>query len=263
LNYTIPVLQSRERYKITLLFDEPMFSTPNSRLFDVYVEGLLMRSKVDPLLLGGGKNKMASVSIALNERIKDGNLNILVKAVPTPKNGIQRALLNGIMIEISPYRQLVDFPLRINSGSSVSWIDPVTKLEWVSDTDYDKPTIAVNDCQTSSKDQLYCNYRMGLIINYAVRVLDFAARYKVTFFMQEPSFMGPGQRMMDIFIEDKLVSGGFDIVKFVGARHKPAFFAITTDKIVDGVINIKLKSTSGKSSTGQRVLIGTFPKLPT
>jgi Malectin domain len=257
VTYKIRVLDARERYKITLFVDEPMFSVPNARLFDVYVEGVLVRSKVDPFVLSGGKNKMANITIALNDRVMDGYLNIMLKA-----NGIQKALVNGILIEISPFRQFVDFPLRINSGASVTWTDPRTKWEWLPDTDYDKLTLPVNDCAkipnpSLPTDQLYCSYRMGSIINYAIRVLDFVARYRVTFYMQEPSFVGIGKRNMDIFIENKLISppGGFDIVKFAGAKNKPTSFAIITDKIMDGIIDIRLKSASGKNSTGQKVII--------
>jgi Malectin domain len=153
INYTIPVLQSRERYKVTFLVDEPMFTSINARLFDIYVEGVLMRSNVDIIAIttssarnGFNRNGLGNISVASNERVKDGTLNKVLKSVQTPKNRIQKALINGMIIEISPYRQFIDFPLRINCGSSVSWINPINKMEWLPDTDYDKPTLAVNDC---------------------------------------------------------------------------------------------------------------------
>jgi Malectin domain/IPT/TIG domain len=88
--YTIPVKPGS--YEVRLHFAEIYFDEPNKRLFNVFVQGLLVRTNLDIVAATGGENIAIVVSTVATVTSDDPNMRL------TFQNVIQSAKVSGIEI---------------------------------------------------------------------------------------------------------------------------------------------------------------------
>ncbi len=148
LAYAIPV-ESGKEYKLTLKFAEIYFSTGNSRLFDVNVEGNLFLDNYDVFKEAGAKNMAKDTSITI--LANDDFLNIELTASK------DNASIKGIVVEEIGGTSV----LRINCGGSA--LTTSDGNSYVAEAGYFDP-----DVNTVASKEQWMQAAMYKYFNYGV-----------------------------------------------------------------------------------------------
>jgi uncharacterized repeat protein (TIGR02059 family) len=147
LAYNLPVIKG-EDYKLTIKLSENYFSTANSRLFDVYVDGQKVLANVDKFAWAGGKFVAVDTTIDVNAI----NTYIRVEFSTLKDN----ASLMGLVLSDSEGNPV----LRLNCGGAAMTTE--SGNFYMSDLNYlDKNSTALgtsNDDWVKSVMLKYCNY---------------------------------------------------------------------------------------------------------
>jgi Malectin domain len=176
-SYTIPVL-ARGQYRVNLFFVETSVTTANVRVFNIYVQNNLIRSKFDIYATAGNRSKEAVTVSTLASVTSASDLNIRIRFV----NVIQNSKISAIEIiptrtsnppTNAPVRTLAPIStfaptnaisvVRINAGSQSPWTDPITNQVWMADRYFNAlgrrfvfcPLVVGN----TEQDDLYCSER--------------------------------------------------------------------------------------------------------
>jgi hypothetical protein len=146
---------------------------------------------------------------------KSYNLVVLnVKDLWTPAN---RML--GQVVPVTPVHPLT-LPVKINIGGS-AWRDYLPDqvwnptLEYGHQDGYSGTWPAETPIAGTLEDSLYLS-ELHELVEYRVRLRN--GRYKVTLKMAENQFKEPGQRLYDVFVQDKKVIDKLDLAKTPGVQ---------------------------------------------
>jgi Malectin domain/IPT/TIG domain len=226
--YTIPVIPGM--YTVRLMFAELYFPTANSRVFNVYVQNQLVRSKLDILAVTGGRNLSLIVPVVATASTTDPNIRL------TLQNVVQNAKISGIEIipynsaptvptaPIAPIRQPTKMPVQaptnsfnpilINSGSNVSFTDSLARV-FLPDKYFTGGMIAsrVVPISNTVDDNLYQYGRVGDNITYEIPVP--IGTYAVALLFSENQYNAAGQRLFDVTVEGERLNN-IDIFRIAG-----------------------------------------------
>jgi hypothetical protein len=210
--YSIPV--PKGDYTVVLSFTEIFFTSPGSRIFNVFVEDQPVAENLDIVAEGN------DVVIVSDFTVTDGFVNIVLKKV------VENPKISSIEVIPAAYRGAraapsMKVPIQINCGGPA--LDGFSMDQYFS-----KGT----KNQLSGCSSPECSERYGeLEYNIPVPSGD----YTVTLSFTEIFFTTPGSRIFNVFLEGQPIANSLDIV----ALGKSV--VITTDlTVTDGYVNIEL-----------------------
>jgi Malectin domain len=158
--------------------------------------------------------------------------------------------------------------IRINCGSSLDWIDPITKFKWIADSYYSAGswTYAGGKCPIAAVRSLSCKHRYfsdGVGGSYNVPVPT-QGQYKVRLHFSEIFFKRPNQRVFDVYVQDTAVVSNLDLFSVAGRNTR--YNITTTVTVNDNLIveiNLKRKIQNPIISGIEIIPISNTPISPT
>jgi len=222
-------------YEITMLFVEPYWNSPNKRVFDVSIEGILVLNNWDIYEMEG-HDYATTRTYTIN--VLDGQLNVDFKA----EEGYP--LVSAIGVSLVP-----DFQVRVNAGGP-SYSDVADKV-WYADQPYSSNgwgyvggdiSATTDPIVNTDDDALYQKYRYGESgFEYQFDIPN--GFYKISLLFVEAWWTTPNQRVFDVSIEGTVVLDDFDIYALVG--HDYAINRDFSVKVTDGQLNIEFSKVRG------------------
>lgn len=110
----------------------------------------------------------------------------------------------------------------------------------------------VESITRTTDDLLYGTQRVGKEFSYAIP-LDNNQPYQITLKFAELAFNTSGQRVFDVYGEDRLMVSNFDIVQTIGDRY----MAVDLERTVvlhDGTLDLKFAASKDQASIGAIVV---------
>jgi len=243
-------------YEVTLGFVETHHNAPNSRVFDVNIEGVNVLENFDIFKSAGGKN--LALKRVFPVSLTDGVLNIDLSTK------VDASKISFIKVTKLPNRAL-DTSIRIDAGQT--WGDTDTAgAYFFKDNQFlvGVSTDSWYDIQPSRNDRTYSGFaesiptdtavyqteRWGYEFGYAIPVRN--GRYTVRLMFAELYHSAAGKREFGVTLEgqDLEVTPGntrFDIYKIAGGKNKGVDFFFDTD-VSDGALNIDFNAIKDKAS---------------
>lgn len=208
VKYEIPVPMSGV-YTVELHFAEIHWDRPGARLFDLFLEDNIFRSKID-LAKDIGINNAGVIRIE-NVKINDGNLSLEMLSLK------DNAKISGIAL-FKQVETKTPETIRINAGGEALHY---AGEEWLADRYYVGGQNHFDDftpISNTTRNDLFHSTRNGTF-SYRIPVPK-AGRYVLDLSFAEKSWQTEGQRVFDVLINNgqhKLEN--IDLVKTIGEPH--------------------------------------------
>ncbi|HLW21024.1 MAG TPA: malectin domain-containing carbohydrate-binding protein, partial [Cyclobacteriaceae bacterium] len=266
LDYSIPVPNGV--YTVKTHHNELWFgkggpvSKKGNRVFDVILEGKLVKDDLDLFVENGNKQ----VTLIFDRvEVKDGKLDLELAS------SSNRSTISGISIESlgkgadddgppvqeEPEESVEDpspqpaFSLHLNAGTDKDYeYQGKTFKGDVNYKDYYNSSTSVNVNLAASSDAIFTTERHGEFLEYTIPVPN--GIYIVTTYHNELWFGkgGPssakGRRVFDISLEGKLVQEDLDI--FVESGNKELLLTFNEVEVKDGILNLEIASSQNRST---------------
>ena len=262
LNYSLAVPNGT--YRVKLYMAELFFTSAGQRLFDISIEGNLVKSNYDAFLEVG--HDTADIESFENINVTDGLLDINLNA------NLSDAMINGIVVETmntasssssssissvsssstSSSSNSSNSSSSSSSNSSVTSIFEGYNLAGDSYTlmngrlfnegnSLDGASWSVSDVISGTNDDaLFQSQKFGSNLSYSFDVPN--GNYRVTIYTAELFFTNAGQRTFNIAIENNLVKSNYDVFLEVG--HDGADIETFNNiSVTDDIMNIDLNGT--------------------
>jgi Malectin domain len=180
-------------------------------------------------------------------------VTIPVAAPTKPPTKVPVATTIPTSVPIAPMSMPVAGPetaIRINTGSDVAWIDPVTGLVWEPDMYHYGPSGGFNDCSKAilgtELDAVFCNYRCffgayGATNGYNIPVSN-PGLYTVKLYFAEVYFDESDKRAFQVTVQGKIVAELLDLVALVGHHEAYVITTVVEASLPSKLINIQLTS---------------------
>jgi hypothetical protein len=234
LKYSIPV--PKGDYTVVLSFTEIYFTSPGSRIFNVFVEDQPVAENLDIVAEGN------DVVIAVDFTVSDGFVNIaLTKVVENPKISSIEVLPAG-SVDAHEASSTMEFPIQINCGGPA-----------LGEFSMDQFASKGKKYQLPGCSSPECSERYGEL-EYSIPVPP--GEYIVTLSFTEIYFTSTGSRIFNVLLEGKSIAENLDIV----ALGKSVVID-TEVKVTDGFVTIELIKIveNPKISTITIVPVGSTP----
>jgi hypothetical protein len=258
LMYTIPLASGS--YDISLHFAEIYLTGPNSRVFDVKLEGITVFAGLDVYTEAGNAANTALVKTVTNFPVNDGFLDIdFVRDKQNPKiQGIEIRSSSGgpppaptpppptppppTPTPPTPPPPPGSYSKYINAGGG-DYNDGTNV--WEDDTGYynlGSPYSTGTAISDTTKDPLYQVERYGAGIMYTIPGIP-SGTYDIHLHFAEIYFTSqPGQRVFDVTLEGTTVFAGLDIYVEAGnTAFKAVVKSVLNFPITDGTLEIGFK----------------------
>ncbi len=262
LNYSLAVPNGI--YRVKLYMAELFFTSAGQRLFDISIEGNIVKSNYDAFLEVG--HDTADIETFENINVTDGLLDISLNA------NLSDAMINGIVIEtmdaasssssssissVSSSSTSSSNSSSINSSSSSSNSSAASIFEGYNlagnsytlmsgelfneGNSLDGAGWSVSDAISGTNDDaLFQSQKFGSNLSYSFDVPN--GNYQVKMYAAELFFTNAGQRIFNIAIENSLVKSNYDVFLEVG--HDSADIETFNNiSVTDGTLNIDLNGT--------------------
>ena len=238
LIYNIPVPQTGT-YTVILHFAETAFDEIGERVFDVFMEDVMVLNDYD-ILFNAGNTNTARIESISGIFVSDDSLTIEF----SPE--VERAKVNGI--EILGIASTVNAPFYLNVGGFEYISDSETWTEddgayFLEGTDL---TVGI-PIEGTEDDALYTSERFGTTMRFLLPGVQ-PGRYSVELHFSENFHTSTGQRIFDASVEGEVVLNDFDI--FAEANGGTTALVQTFDDVdvTDGILNITLVSSQGSAT---------------
>lgn len=239
--YDIVVDPSFDEYDVVLHFCELYFKDPDKRVFDISLEGAVVKTDQDTVEEAGGQLVPLLVSFE-NVTVTDGVLNIELVS------NVQNAAI--VAIEVLPAGSSTvpqQKTIYVNCGSASPEIDVSNQL-WGMDR-YNSGTgvptgIGNVPIAGTLNDFLYQTFRIGLGTTYSIPLQE-EGDYLVSLYFVEHFYDLEDQRTFSVYMEGNLAEDSIDIVKQAGAKLT-ALELVYPVTVLDGELNIVFGSIIGE-----------------
>lgn len=222
--YAVPIVNGS--YEVKLHFAETYdgITAPGQRVFDIDVEGVLLRN-LDVFAASGGRNRALVRSV--NVKVTDGQLDIGFIA------RVQNTLINAI--EILP---AVNQPaIRVEAGGTASVQTSAGTFAadqgFVGGVTVDRGAIAID---LTTDDRLYQTERFSMT-GYAWNVANGRYQVKLHFAETWTGITAAGQRVFHVDLEGTRALTSYDPFARAGGRNRAKVETLAVD-VVDGRLDI-------------------------
>ena len=258
-------------YRVKLYMAEYVFVSAGSRVFDVEAEGIKVFDKLDLFSTAGYLNAFEP---EFETEVTDGTLNIVLSAV-NDMALIAAIEVTGLQPVSSPTPGFTPPAGAYSAAVNCAAAAPYTAADgtlWGADRQYQTGSYgylipgqsvlvagAVGKISGTEDDMLYASYRNGAVLEYAFDVAD--GVYSVTLLWSEISYMAPGSRLFDIYVEGEKAISALDVL--YASCYSCAYRRVINNiNVTDGVLNIRLVSLSDAAMLAAMHVQGQQP-LPT
>ncbi|WP_163378144.1 malectin domain-containing carbohydrate-binding protein [Cyclobacterium sp. SYSU L10401] len=220
-------------------------ATKGRRVFDILLEGKLVKENLD--LYVENSNQPLELTF-MDVQVTDGKLALAMNA------STNRATISGLSIvsdsgnaveeayELVPVLRLKTGYYRTVSYGGEDFI-PDYNLGYFSNS-------STYTNSSASDDKLFQNARNAEVLKYSIPVENGVYTLKTYHNELHYGNGGPaekaGNRVFDIFIEDKLVKDDFDI--FVESNNKQTILSFEKIEVKDGVLNLDMVASANQAS---------------
>jgi hypothetical protein len=135
-----------------------------------------------------------------------------------------------------------DGSVRIDCAATADFVD-TSGLTWRSDRFVTGGTATLNSVSLpgNALATLYTTERYGSTISYAIPVAN--GTYRVGLHFIETWWTSAGQRIFDIYLQDQLAIGAFDIVGAAGGQRIPTIQYVLV-QVTGGMVNLRMQATT-------------------
>jgi hypothetical protein len=242
--YDIPVPRSAT-YSVQLHFAETYFTKVEERVFDVWVNGLLLKKGLDIVAEVG---HAIALVIPFNTTVTSGFISVELKQkTENPKIcGIEIVELDAyvppptVAPVAEPFQKLINcggLGFVENSGNR-KWEDDQLFMGGFAYADGSK------DVNGTLDDSLYQTERCGEEFTYEIPVPN--GSYEVVLHFAELYWQEVGQRLFNIEIEGVTVFTNVDLVAIGGGKRLQAITLESQTNVTDGIISLAFKNANPK-----------------
>jgi Malectin domain/IPT/TIG domain len=144
--------------------------------------------------------------------------------------------------------------VRINCGSSVPFIDPLTNNTWSADINFQNGSrynICPAEISNTAIDTVYCSERWfggGLGMNGTYTIPVVPGLYTVNLLFAELYYNTSGSRVFNIYLQNRLVQSNFDIRSITGGRNRSLVVPVKTSvSSSDPIVRVTLVLIAGNA----------------
>ena len=272
IQYAIPVPSGE--YKVTLFMAEMSLRRAGQRVFDIVMEGAVVRRDFDMIRTAGRRR---AIMVEEDTTVTDGTLNIeLSPKIGTPTiAGIKVVRSNSIetkkriLLSPSPSSMPNPFPsepspapptasvkdqILINAGALERVVfDDLQNANksseiWQPDEFFGAETKTGSTSKPirwTQKDEIYQTWREGPLVKYKIPVAN--GSYKVTLYFSENFHETPRSRVFDVLIEQRVALESLDLIEKQGGKDRRAFSLDFTTEVIDGAMEIECVAKVGEA----------------
>ncbi len=229
--YTFRGVPVDQTYVVRLHFDEPLYTAPGQRIFNVSINGTPALTNFDIFALARAQNVAFTVLLSVRPTAS----GVIAIQFTSVKN---QAKVNAI--EIGRLNALTGAPVYVAAGSNAA------VGQFVSDDDFNsglphyngQPQIDESGVTNPPPAAVFYNERYGNTFTYQFSGLEPGSPYNLRLDFVEPIYNAAGQRLFDVTLNGTRVLTNYDIFADAGARYKATAKTFATNADPNGRITV-------------------------